>query len=315
MPDARYSEKGVIPLGTVAVTIGIDTQADGFYWLLACWGRKMELWLPLTDRITGDLRSEEPWNALLEVLETTWLDKEGNAYRPVMSAVDVQGVTYGETLEFVRAKGSRLKLRAVRGLALARALAAGRSFGILRNSYLDKATHVTVTNIDVDIGKNIIAEMLSRKEPGPGYVHLPCGENGEDKGGWDQETIAELTAEYRRETNVRGYTISRWYKRGGRPNHRLDCAVYALAALALSRLKIDDCELQRVEARNVGKPEREKDHQRPAWGAQPYTVFGKRRVADYVDIGGRRGFGVPSPPDQERPTAGFGAVPGSGLSF
>ena len=195
------------------MTLGIDTQSDGFYWLLACWGRKMELWLPLTDRITGDLRSEAPWKALTEILSTAWLDKEGNVYKPVCAAIDVQGVTYAETLEFVRSCGGRYRLRAIRGYAPARALAAGRSFGILRNSYLDKATHVTVTNIDADIGKNIIAEMLSRKEPGPGFVHLPCGKNGEDVGGWDQETIAELTAEYRRQTNVRGYVVSRWFKR------------------------------------------------------------------------------------------------------
>jgi phage terminase large subunit GpA-like protein len=297
----------VIPAGTVAVTLGIDTQADGFYFLLACWGRKHELWLPLTDRITGDLRSEEAWAALLEVLETTWLDKDGNAYKPVTSAIDAQGVTYAEALEFVRARGGRLRLRAVRGYALARALAAGRSFGILRNSYLDKATHVTVTNVDVDIGKNIIAEMLSRKEPGPGYVHLPCGPNGEVKGGWDQEAIAELTAEYRRQTNLRGYTISRWYKRTGRPNHRLDCAVYALAALALSRLKIDDCEVQRVEARNVGRNEREENARPPKWGAQ------KMVVGSDAGIGGVAGFGMEAP-DRPRRT-GFGAVPGSGISW
>ena len=128
MPDAKYSERAVVPAGTVAVTLGVDTQSDGFFWLVACWGRKMELLLPLTDRITGDLRSEQPWNALLEILETIWLDKEGNAYKPVASAIDVQGVCYPETLEFMRAKGGRLRLRAVRGYAPARALAAGRSF-------------------------------------------------------------------------------------------------------------------------------------------------------------------------------------------
>jgi phage terminase large subunit GpA-like protein len=311
MPDARFSEKGVIPTGTVAVTLGIDTQADGFYFLLACWGRKHELWLPLTDRITGDLRSEAPWNALLEVLETTWLDKEGNAYKPVASAIDVQGVAYGETLEFVRAKGGRLRLRAVRGLAVARALAAGRSLGILRNSYQDKATRVTVTNIDVDIGKNIIAEMLARKQPGAGYVHLPCGANGEVKGGWDQEAIAELTAEYRRQTNVRGYTISRWYKRSGRPNHRLDCAVYALAALTLSRLKIDDCELQRVEARNLQNlVEGKKDQKRSPFGAR--RMIGALELAGSEPVvGGMTGFGVADRPKK----TGFGAVPGSGIVF
>jgi phage terminase large subunit GpA-like protein len=253
MPDARFSEPGIIPLGTVAVTIGVDSQSDGFYFLLSCWGRHMETWLPLTDRITGDMRSDSVWKALAEVLATGWLDKEGNVYRPVISALDIQGDFYPQCLEFVRANGWRLKLRAVRGYASAKSLGAGRSFGILRNRYQDKTTGVQVTNVDVDIAKSQLANMLARKDPGPGFVHLPCGANGEDKGGWDVEAIAELTAEFRRETNVRGYSIVRWHKRSGRPNHRLDCFVYALTALALSRLKIDDCEIQRIEARNIGK--------------------------------------------------------------
>jgi phage terminase large subunit GpA-like protein len=266
MPDAKYSEKGIIPAGTVAVTIGVDSQSDGFFWLLACWGRKLELWLPLTDRITGDMRAEAVWKALDDVLATTWLDRDGNGYSPVVSGLDIQGDFYPEALEYVRAHGRRYRLRALRGYAPAKAQAAGRSFGILRNSYQDKTTHVVVQNVDVDIAKSQLANMLARRDPGPGYVHLPCGPYGEVKGGWDSEAIAELTAEYRRETNVRGYVISRWYKRTGQANHRLDCLVYALAALTLSRLKIDDCDLQRVEAKNVGKPEEEKEEWVPRYG-------------------------------------------------
>jgi phage terminase large subunit GpA-like protein len=149
--------------------------------------------------------------------------------------------------------------------------------------------------------------MLVRKEPGAGYVHLPCGPNGEVKGGWDAEVVAELTAEYRRQSNVRGYTVSRWYKRTGRPNHRLDCTVYALAALTLSRLKIDDCEVQRIEARNVGRNEREENAAAPKWGAQ------KMLMGSGAGIGGVTGFGAepPNPPRRTR----FGAVRGSGVSF
>jgi phage terminase large subunit GpA-like protein len=254
MQDAKFSERGVIPAATVVVTIGIDSQADGFYWLLACWGRKMELWLPLTERITGDMRAESPWKALTEVLATTWLDKDGNAYRPVVCGLDIQGDFYPECLEYVRSHGGRHRLRALRGYAPQKAVSAGRSFGILRNSYMDKATRtVVVHNVDVNIAKGQLADMLARSEPGPGYVHLPCGPNGEDAGGWDIETVAELTAEYRRETFQRGYMIQRWFKRHNRANHRLDCLVYALAALSLSRLKIDECALQRIEAKNVGQ--------------------------------------------------------------
>jgi hypothetical protein len=72
----------------------------------------------------------------------------------------VQGDCYAQALEFVRAHGGRLKLRAVRGYAPNRALAAGRSLGVLRNGYLDKATRVLVQNVDVDIAKSILGEMF-----------------------------------------------------------------------------------------------------------------------------------------------------------
>jgi phage terminase large subunit GpA-like protein len=309
MGAENFSKKGVIPAGTVAVTIGADTQSDGFYYLLACWGRKSELWLPLTGRITGDMRGEEVWKALLEILTTTWLDKEGNAYKSVISALDIQGDHYPECLEFVRAHG-RLRIKAVRGYAVQRAQSSGRSFGIVRNRYPDKTTGVIVTNIDVDIAKSQFANMLARKEPGPGFVHLPCGPDGEVKGGWDQEAIAELTAEYRRQTNSRGYTISRWYKRADRPNHRLDCAVYSLAALALSHLKIDACPLQRVEARNVGKPVSTPDPEQSPFGARRMIGAGDLALNDLA-IGGATGFGVAQRPGK----TGFGALPGSGVSF
>ena len=54
----------------------------------------------------------------------------------------------------------------------------------------------------------------------------------------------------------------------GRANHRLDCFLYALSALAMSRLKIDECALQRTEAKNVGK-EPEKKEQPVTWRVQP----------------------------------------------
>jgi phage terminase large subunit GpA-like protein len=300
MPDEKFSDRGVIPSGTVAVTVGVDSQSDGFYWLLACWGRRMETWLPLTGRIVGDMRAEDVWKELAGVLSMSWLDKDGNIYRPVISALDVQGDFYPECLEFVRANQFRLKLRAVRGYAVAKGLGAGRTFGILRNRYQDKSTNVQVTNVDVDIAKSQLANMLARKEPGAGFVHLPCGPNGEDKGGWNAEAIAELTAEYRRQTNLRGYTITRWFKRSGRPNHRLDCFVYGLAALALSRLKIDDCELQRTESRNTDKPDTTgNSSNKSPFGAQPMKVL--------PDLSDWSGFtNTPA-------ISKFGRFPGSGI--
>jgi phage terminase large subunit GpA-like protein len=92
--ETDSKEQVFIPRGTVALTIGADTQSDGFYYLLACWGRKMECWLPLTGRFVGDMRGEEVWQVLSELLSSNWFDRDGNQYRPVCAALDVQGDFY-----------------------------------------------------------------------------------------------------------------------------------------------------------------------------------------------------------------------------
>jgi hypothetical protein len=68
------------------------------------------------------------------------------------------------------------------------------------------------------------------------------------------------------------------------------------------------CESFRVEARNVGKSEQTKDHVRSPFGAR------KMFVKSDPEIGGLAGYGVELPPDHRRP-AGWGALPGSGVSF
>jgi len=64
----------------------------------------MKTCLPLTGRIIGDMRSAEPWAELTKILETTWLDKDGNGYRPVIAAMDVQGDFYPEALAFIKSE-------------------------------------------------------------------------------------------------------------------------------------------------------------------------------------------------------------------
>jgi hypothetical protein len=48
------------------------------------------------------------------------------------------------------------------------------------------------------------------------------------------------------------------------------------------------------------------------WGAQKKTLMGDAGAG--LGLGGVAGFGVELPPDHPRP-AGWGAVPGSGVSF
>jgi phage terminase large subunit GpA-like protein len=271
--------------------------------LFGCWrvgGRKMECWLPLTDRIIGDMRSEAVWKALLEVLTCVWLDAQGNGYRPVCSAIDVQGETdiWPLALSFVKAHGWRCRLKAVRGYAPHEGRSLGSSYGVLRNIHRDKATGVPVQNVDVNLCKTQLMTMLARKNPR--QVHIPTApDGGSGITGWHGDAIEELNSEYLQSTVQHGYTIHRWHKRPGQPNHRLDCFVYALAALAISRLKIDDCEIQRTEARYVGKQEEQSNKQSP---------FGARKVVGYpADLT------IPTILPLQNPHSGFGAIPGSGI--
>jgi phage terminase large subunit GpA-like protein len=143
---------------------------------------------------------------------------------------------------------------------------------LARGTYVEKTSGVLVYNVDTDAGKNWLHEMLKAKNPRT--AHFSCGPNGETVGGWDPEATAEVTAEYLQEYNRYGYTKKRWHKVPGRPNHRLDCWLYALAALHIARLKIDDCDIVRTEARNVGtQKEKGSLPKRSGYGAQSSTLW------------------------------------------
>ena len=50
-----------VPPDIIGLTFGIDTQADGFKWLLVGWARRSEAWLLETSTILGDMAGPEPW--------------------------------------------------------------------------------------------------------------------------------------------------------------------------------------------------------------------------------------------------------------
>ena len=154
--------------------------------------------------------------------------------------------------------------------------------------------------MDVNIAKSQLSNMLARRDPGPGYIPpavRPKRGGRRQLGSGDNRRIDGRVQ--RRQSNQRGYTINGWHKKSGRANHRLDCLVYALAALSISRLKIDDCEIQRTEARHLGKQEKQSNKQSP---------FGARKVVGY-----QADLTTPTILPLQKPHSGFGAIPGSGI--
>jgi len=246
-----YFGKAEVPPDIVGVTLGVDTQSDGFKWLCAGWGRRNELWLLEAGEIAGDMAGQGPWNEFTALLDRFWYDGEGNAYRSLMSCLDVQGDHYEKAVQFVGRNAYR-RLRGVRGLGADKRKSTAQKTNIIRNEYRDKVLKVPIRNLDVDAAKTMIATMLGRSEPaGPGIIHLPCGPTGEDVRGFDLATISEFTAEYRRKKVIEGYTTFVWNKFAHLANHRLDCLVYALGAKLLTRLDFDTVAPIRIKAADV----------------------------------------------------------------
>jgi len=202
-----------------------------------------------TGSIVGDMScpfTEGPWNELANLLKRLWYDKDGNGYRPILSALDVQGDHYERCLQFVRMQASK-GLRGVRGLGADKRKSTQQKASIIRNVYIDHTLKVPIQNIDVDAAKTALATMLSRKEnAGPGIVHFPCGTTGEEVRGFDLETIGEFTAEYRRKKMVNGYPVYTWHKYVHLNNHRLDCWVYGFAAMLLTHINFDIAQPRRI---------------------------------------------------------------------
>jgi phage terminase large subunit GpA-like protein len=235
----------------IGLTLGIDTQSDGFRWLLSGWGQRNEVWQLYTGEIVGDMAGAGPWLELEWLLDRLWYDEAGNAYRPLLSGLDVQGQHYERCIQLVKHNRYR-RLRGMRGLGADKRKSTVQSVSIIRNLYQDKTSKVPIQNIDVDAAKTVIGTMLARTESdGPGIIHFPCGESGEDVRGFDLPTIAEFVSEYKKKKIVSGYPVYTWHKKADTPNHRLDCAVYALAAKLLTRIDFDKSAPLRIKSEKV----------------------------------------------------------------
>ena len=52
-----------------------------------------------------------------------------------------------------------------------------------------------VVNVDVNVAKDQIAQMLAKTGPGAGFVHIPCGPAGAPIRGFDERVVEEFTTE------------------------------------------------------------------------------------------------------------------------
>lgn len=253
---ARLAERaggyglGEVPAGPAVLTASVDVQGDRFEVGVFGWGAQREGWLIDRFAVThlDDGRTKldpatyaEHWIVLLH--KVIWrrypLARDRGVEVPILStAIDtggLPGVEKNARAFWYTARGCKVPdsgLTLIKGGNNPRArLLPPPTYVELDRKGRPKKTGPRLFVPNVNAWKDIVQASLHRREPGPGYLHLPEG--------LDLAVIAELAAE---EKDERG----RWYKVGPR-NETLDLLIYA--DVARTRLAGDRTDIGWVPSR------------------------------------------------------------------
>lgn len=223
-----------VPEGVAIVTIGVDTQDNRLCYSVFGWGAGRECWALEYGELWSDPRvpGSLVWGMLDEVIQKPRAYHNGRLARVFCTTIDMGGHASDQVCAYAKARQG-WNVWAVRGEG-----GQGKAFVKSWSTY--KKSNATVFTLGVDTGKDEMAAMLRVKEPGPGYVHFPKGEQGECVKGFDERYFQGLTSEKKISVPVRGnFRKYIWELMPGRQNEPLDTMNYALAALAILKPDLD----------------------------------------------------------------------------
>lgn len=222
----RYEYAAQVPLRGLWLSCGVDMQEDRLEYEVVAWGIGEESWSIQTGILWGDPLGDDVWMDLEDVLETGFLHESGQLLKISASMVDTGG-TGGMTAAayaWLQGKTGR-RIFGIKGIP-----GWGRPVAVkpTRKQTGKKASrYADLVQVGVDEAKLVIAKRLAIKTPGPGYCHFPDDEE------YNEEHFKQLTAERLVVRYVKGQPIREWHKGDRDRNEKLDCRVYAYAALKL----------------------------------------------------------------------------------
>lgn len=208
------------PPGVVAITAGIDVQADRIEVFHRGWGKDEESWLVGHEVVTGDVTVPQTWAALDDAVWKPYATEDGEIVTAVAAGIDS-----GHYTEAVLRWGiPRLRRRV---FILKGGSEPGRPL-VARRPTVSGKGRGRVWLVGTDTSQDRLYGQLRIVSPGPGYVHLPewC----------DDDVIGQFTAEVRKPVKVRGGWSKRWELPRGLRNEAADCFRYADAARELANL-------------------------------------------------------------------------------
>ncbi len=254
-----------IPEGGLLLTAAVDVQDDRFEIEVVAWGYGSESWSIEYNVIIGDT-SVDPevkgsiWQQLDEYLLTRFTHETGVTMRIASACIDSGGHRTQHVYRFCM-KRLRRRVFAVKGMPGQGKPIAGTWS---KSKKYDNAKFILV---GVDTAKELVYSRLKVEKLGPGYCHFPSH--------YDESFFSMLTAEKCITKLIRGKRSRAWVlKSSGARNEALDCRVYNLVALELSKANMSalqkklkavqarEKEVSEAEDKNVSLPQKRKRRKR-----------------------------------------------------
>jgi len=253
-PVDKETGEVLVPKGVALLVRTVDTQGDRLETAVWGFGDGQEAWPIDYEMLVGDPGTIEPWRKLAAILKKPYRHEGGAPMVPSVTFVDSGGHHSKEVYEFTRSHVAD-RVFAIKGLS-------PEGSPLLAKPTRHNAQRAILYGVGSFTAKeSILSRLVSVKEPGPGYVHIPD---------WlDTEQIRQLTNETLKTRYVGGRPKREWVKKGR--NEFLDLFAYALAALhwhglgtvqALGELAEELCEFgkslaEKAKASPASEPEPE----------------------------------------------------------
>lgn len=225
--ERKEDYKAVVPEFAVYLTAGIDSQLDRYEIRVWGWGPGEESWLIDRVIIMGRHDEEETLKRVDEAIHKRYTRENGTEISISRICWDIGGIDPDIVYKRSRMHGL-FWLIPVKG-----ASTYGKPVADMPRKRNKKGVYLT--EIGTDTAKEQIYHRFTlvpeNDEPCPGAIHYP---NNPDV--FDQAEAQQLTAEELVEKDEKGKKRLLWDNKGRR-NEALDCLVYSLAALRISKAR------------------------------------------------------------------------------
>ncbi len=221
----RETYPAEVPMGALALTMGVDVQKDRLELEVVGHGLKHEQWGIAYRVLHGDPDQDDVWDQLDAEIERRYTHEGGSRMTVLAVGVDSGGHHTKRVYEFCRTRGHRrvyaLKGQGGDGVPITRAPSKQKIRG---------ARTVKLYNIGVDSLKARLMSSLERSPGQNGHQHFPDH--------YSDEWFEQLTSEVFIERFERGRKVREWKKLRAR-NEALDVRNYADAAFEILNPRLD----------------------------------------------------------------------------